>query len=211
IEEKRRVRRKFENDIIVTTLGKNFLFVFISRKLPQLWAKKGQVHVSNVGWGYYVVKFETIGDYERAMFLGSWMIGDHYDFIQDWRPYFQREDSPFSTLIVWVRHTGIPLEYFDGVILTIIGNKIGETVRLDHTTLEGSRGNFSRIRVEVDLSKPFLSKYRLRRRVRRIEYDGLHTVSYSCGCYGYAQDSCSKKVDEVMMVDREVLVANLIF
>ncbi|CAN1148993.1 hypothetical protein LINPERHAP2_LOCUS16789 [Linum perenne] len=35
--------------------------------------------------------------------------------------------------------------------------------------LEGSRENFARLCVEVDLSKPLLSKYRLRSRVRRIE------------------------------------------
>ncbi|CAN1194147.1 hypothetical protein LINPERHAP2_LOCUS42402 [Linum perenne] len=58
------------------------------------------------------------------------MAGDHYVVIQDWRPYFQLEDDPISTLGVWVRLTGIPLEYFDGAILTIIGNRIGKTVRL---------------------------------------------------------------------------------
>ncbi|CAN1124661.1 hypothetical protein LINPERHAP2_LOCUS2464 [Linum perenne] len=118
------------------------------------------------------------------------MVGDHYVVIQDWRPYFQPEDSPISTLRVWVRLPGIPLEYFDATILTIIDNRIGKMVILDNTTLEGSRGNFARICVEVYFSNPLLSKYRLRRRVRRIEYEGLHTIFYSCGCYGHARDLC---------------------
>ncbi|CAN1148797.1 hypothetical protein LINPERHAP2_LOCUS16682, partial [Linum perenne] len=42
---------------------------------------------------------------------------------------------------VWVRLPSVPLEYFDAAILTIIGNRIGKTVRLDLTTLGGSRGN----------------------------------------------------------------------
>ncbi|CAN1139917.1 hypothetical protein LINPERHAP1_LOCUS15163 [Linum perenne] len=70
VEEKRRVRRKFDNAIIVSTLGKSFPFPFMSRKLPQIWAKKGRLQISNAGWGYYVVKFETVSDYERAMFGG---------------------------------------------------------------------------------------------------------------------------------------------
>ncbi|CAN1154114.1 hypothetical protein LINPERHAP2_LOCUS19827 [Linum perenne] len=121
------------------------------------------------------------------------MVGDHYIVIKDWRPYFQPEDDPISTLRVWVRLPGIPLEYFDATILTIIGNRIGKTVRLDGTTLEGSRGNFARICVEVDLSKPLLSKYRLRQRVRRIEYEGLHTICFSCGCYGHTLEHCPTK------------------
>ncbi|CAN1273808.1 hypothetical protein LINPERPRIM_LOCUS15199 [Linum perenne] len=168
----------------------------MSRKLPQLWAKKGRIQVCDVGWGYYVVKFDTVGDYEHAMFGGPWMVGDHYVVIQDWRPYFQPEDSPISTLRVWVRLPGVPLEYFDAAILTIIGNRIGKTVRLDLTTLGGSRSNFARICVEVDLSKPLLSKYRLRRRVRRIEYEGLHTICYSCGCFGHVQDQCMNIPEE---------------
>ncbi|CAN1187237.1 hypothetical protein LINPERHAP2_LOCUS38612 [Linum perenne] len=136
-------------------LGKSFAFPFMSRNLPQLWEKKGRIEVCDVGWGYYVVKFDTVGDYERAMFGGPWM-----------------------------------------VVLTIIGNKIGKTVRLDLTTMGGSRGNFARICVEVDLSKPLLSKYRLRRRVCHIEYEGLHTICYSCGCFGHVQDQCQKKAEE---------------
>ncbi|CAN1136797.1 hypothetical protein LINPERHAP2_LOCUS9676 [Linum perenne] len=94
----------------------------MSRKLPQLWAKKGRIQVCDVGWGYYVVKFGTVGDYEHAMFGGPWMVGDQ-----------------------------------------IIRNRIGKTVRLDLTTLGGSRGDFARNCVEVDLSKPLLSKYQLQR------------------------------------------------
>ncbi|CAN1273486.1 hypothetical protein LINPERPRIM_LOCUS15066 [Linum perenne] len=160
---------------------------------------------------YYVVRFETIGDYERAMFGGPWMVGDHYVVIQNWRPYFQPEDSTISTLRVWVRLPGVPLEYYDATILTIIGNKIGKTVRLDNTTLEGSRGNFARICVEVDLAKPLLSKYRLHRRVRRIEYEGLHTICFSCGCYGHAQDACDKKAEEELEENSEIMISNPIF
>ncbi|CAN1271017.1 hypothetical protein LINPERPRIM_LOCUS14082 [Linum perenne] len=162
----------------------------MSRKIPQIWGKKGGVRISDVGWGFFVVKLESVEDYERAMFGGPWMVGDHYIVIQDWRPYFRPEDSTLSTLRVWVRLPGLPLEYFDYGILKRIGDKIGTTVRIDHTTLEGARGNFARICVEVDLSKPLLSKYRLRRRVRRIEYEGLHTICFGCGCYGHEEGAC---------------------
>ncbi|CAN1317507.1 hypothetical protein LINPERPRIM_LOCUS30465 [Linum perenne] len=63
----------------------------MSRKLPQLWARKGLVKVSDVGFGFYIVKFETMVDFERAMFGGPWMINDHYVVIQEWRPHFRLE------------------------------------------------------------------------------------------------------------------------
>ncbi|CAN1195088.1 hypothetical protein LINPERHAP2_LOCUS42916 [Linum perenne] len=134
----------------------------MSIKLPQLWAKKGAIRVSDVGFGFYIVNFETIADYERAMFGGPWMVA----------------------------------------ILKLIGDRIGKTVRIDHTTLEGSRGNFARICVEVDLSKPLLSKYRLRRRVRRIEYEGLHTICFNCGCFGHKVEAC-KQAPEVEVTENQ--------
>ncbi|CAN1149595.1 hypothetical protein LINPERHAP2_LOCUS17108 [Linum perenne] len=121
----------------------------MSRKLPQIWAKKGAVRVSDVRFGYYVVNFETISNYDPAMFGGPWMVNDHYVVIQEWRPYFRPEETFLSTLRVWVRLPGIPFEYFDRKILQLIGDHIGKTVRIDHTTLEGSRWNFARICVRL--------------------------------------------------------------
>ncbi|CAN1129038.1 Putative ribonuclease H protein At1g65750 [Linum perenne] len=111
----------------------------MSRKLPQLWAKKGGIQVSDVGFGFYVVNFESVADYERALFGGPWMVNDHYVVIQEWRPHFRPEDTVLSTLRVWVRLPGIPLEYFDRSILQIIGDRIGRTVRIDNTTLEATQ------------------------------------------------------------------------
>ncbi|CAN1167008.1 hypothetical protein LINPERHAP2_LOCUS26982 [Linum perenne] len=183
----------------------------MSRKLPQLWAKKGSIVVSDVGFGFYIVRFETVADYERALFGGPWMINDHYVVIQEWRPYFRPEDTILTTLRVWVRLPGLPLEYFDHSILKIIGDRIGRTVRIDHTTLEGSRGNFARLCVEVDLSKPLLSKYRLRRRVRRIEYEGLHVICFNCGCYGHKDETCKKEPEAEIVHNQTTLFANPVF
>ncbi|CAN1131806.1 hypothetical protein LINPERHAP2_LOCUS6604 [Linum perenne] len=209
--EKSRVRRKFADAIIINTLGKVFPYTFMSRKIPQLWGKKGVVRISDVGWGFFVVKFDSVEDYERAMFGGPWMVGDHYVVIQTWRPYFRPEDSTLSTLRLWVRLPGLPLEYFDYSILQRIGDRIGKTVRIDHTTLEGTRGNFARICVEVDLSKPLLSKYRLRRRVRRVEYEGLHTICFGCGCYGHEESACPETIDAEKSLPGSTSFSNPVF
>ncbi|CAN1164233.1 hypothetical protein LINPERHAP2_LOCUS25470 [Linum perenne] len=183
----------------------------MSRKLPQLWSKKGGVQVSDVGFGFYVVNFETVADYERAMFGGPWMVNDHYVVIQELRPYFHPEETFLSTLRVWVRLPGLPFEYFDHAILKHISDRIGKTVRIDNTTLEGSRCNFARICVEVNLAKPLLSKYMLRRRVRRIEYEGLHTICFNCGCYGHKEEACKQEPETMVSEIQPTVFANPIF
>ena len=39
-----------------------------------------------------------------------------------------------------------------------------------------------------------LSKFRLHRRVRRIEYEALHLICFKCGRYGHRRDKCSEGI-----------------
>ncbi|KAJ9189664.1 hypothetical protein P3X46_000929 [Hevea brasiliensis] len=57
-------------------------------------------------------------------------------------------------------------------------------------TLQASRGKFARMCVEVDLSKPLLFKFCLRKWVRLIEYEDMHLVCFSCGFYGHRSENC---------------------
>ncbi|CAN1249351.1 hypothetical protein LINPERPRIM_LOCUS7119 [Linum perenne] len=92
------------------------------------------------------------------------------------------------------------------VVLTLVGNKIGKTVRVDGTTLFGARGNYARICVEIDPHKPLVSKYRLHRRVRRVEYEGLHGICFECGRYDHEKKSCP-----VLKVQEQEAPTNSVF
>ncbi|CAN1146327.1 hypothetical protein LINPERHAP2_LOCUS15185 [Linum perenne] len=158
-------RNRWRRALIFRTLGKSFPYEFMSRKIQQLWSKHGGISVWDIGFGHYVAKFMHAGDYERALFEGPWLIRGHYIVAEEWRPNFEHGYSEVNKIRAWVRLPNLPVEYFDPDILTTIGDKIGKTIRLDNTTMSGTRGNFARICVEIDLHKPLLSKYRLRRRV----------------------------------------------
>jgi len=44
--------------------------------------------------------------------------------------------------------------------------------------------------IEVDLSKPLLSKFRLHGKVWRIQYEGLKLICFKCGKIGHKEDTC---------------------
>ena len=44
--------------------------------------------------------------------------------------------------------------------------------------------------VEVDLSKPLLSKFRLHGRVWKIQYEGLRLICFKCGKIGHKEENC---------------------
>ncbi|CAN1169998.1 hypothetical protein LINPERHAP2_LOCUS28731 [Linum perenne] len=65
--DKARLHLAWRNALIVRSLGKSFPYFFMVQKLQQLWARKGSVGIWDIGFGDYVVKFESLDDYERAI------------------------------------------------------------------------------------------------------------------------------------------------
>ena len=70
-----------------------------------------------------------------------------------------------------------------GEFLMRIGERIGRLVKVDQAIDQVLRGKYARICVEVDITKPLLERFKLRRRIRRIEYEGIHLVCFQCEVY----------------------------
>lgn len=76
------------------------------------------------------------------------------------------------------------------MILSTIGNKIGRTVKVDKNTLQVKKGNYARIYVEVNLTKPLLTMFSIKGRMYKIEYEGLHLLCLSCARFGHYRERC---------------------
>ncbi|XVF50455.1 hypothetical protein PTKIN_Ptkin04bG0102100 [Pterospermum kingtungense] len=87
-----------------------------------------------------------------------------------------------------------------------IDEKIGRPICVDQATDLVSKGKFARLCVEIDITKPLLVKFKLRRRIRKIEYEGIHLVCFNCGVYGHRKDTCPAFGHERNHVDRMALV-----
>ena len=77
-----------------------------------------------------------------------------------------------------------------------VGSKIGNPIKIDDATSTVSRGHYARICVEVDQMKPLISKFRLKRRVRRLEHEGIHLMCFGCGMYEHRIEDCPQVLRE---------------
>jgi len=75
----------------------------------------------------------------------------------------------------------------------MIRSKVGKVRGINQTTMHVERVRFTRLSVEVDLSKPLLSKFHLHGKILRIEYEGLKFISFNCGKVGHKDESCPSK------------------
>ncbi|CAL1356336.1 unnamed protein product [Linum trigynum] len=184
---------RWKRALVVRVLGHSFPFLFLQRRLLSMWARTGPITVAAMGRGFYSVRFTTEQDFERALTEGPWMIEDHYVLTRVWTRGFEPEDEELSKTLVWARLPKLPMDYYDEELIANVGNSVGRFVKIDEATRQATRGHFARMCVEVDLSRPLICKYKLERRTRRIEYEGLHKVCFTCGRYGHTDDICPKK------------------
>ncbi|KAJ8423230.1 LOW QUALITY PROTEIN: hypothetical protein Cgig2_027656 [Carnegiea gigantea] len=79
-------------------------------------------------------------------------------------------------------------------------SRIRNVRRVDNTTANVEWGQFTRLSIEVDLTKPLLSRFRLKGRIWRVQYKGLRVICFKCRTQGHKEDACplgqdAEKVD----------------
>ncbi|KAK4272616.1 hypothetical protein QN277_021145 [Acacia crassicarpa] len=190
---KKRMYKVWRDSLIIKLLGRNIGFKALESRVQSFWAKRGVTKLINIGHGYFVVKFSNKEDYMLALTGAPWMIYDHYLIVRPWEPQFNSGKAKVDKAAVWIRLPRIFLEYYDKEALSFIGDRIGETVKVDINTSCQLRGHYARLCVVVDLSKRLMSGFTLDGENYYIEYKGLHMLCTECGIYGHRQESCPEK------------------
>jgi hypothetical protein len=182
--------------LITKVMGKSVNFKTIDNNLQRKWAKKGPIKVVDMADGYFLVYFSCEEDYNHALFEGPWRVADHYLLVQRWSKLFFQEAAMSSKVAVWLRIPKLPLELYNTEFLWRIGSSLGTMLKIDRLTSIHSRGKFARICVELDLDKPLFSHILIRGHKLFIEYEGLHQICFSCGCYGHKAEQCKEITEQ---------------
>ncbi|XP_074297726.1 uncharacterized protein LOC141628487 [Silene latifolia] len=157
-EEKSKLRKPWRRSLIIKMFYKNIGYLSLMRKLQAKWSIRGKLTLTNLTGSYYIARFTSREDYNFIITQGLWMIDDHYLTIRKWVPNFVPFEDSIKFLTAWVRIPNLPVEYFNEFFLKKVGAEIGEVVRIDKNTASAERDQFTRMSVEVDISKPLISK-----------------------------------------------------
>ncbi|CAI0378673.1 unnamed protein product [Linum tenue] len=130
------------------------------------------------------------------------MVGDNYLTVHPWTEDFNPYEHEISSTMVWARLLEIPIQYFHPVAVMKIGQRIGKPLRVDHATSTGARSDYARVCVQVDLTKPLLSMFRLHGKKYFVQYEGLDRICLQCGTYRErGQCSCMHVTTEMETED----------
>lgn len=113
----------------------------------------GRLDIVDLGYDYFLARFETKEDLDRVLREGPWFIGQHFLAIKPWQPEFTASNADLSQVAVWVRFLGLPIEFYDTEVLKKIGSSIGPVLRIDSHTASNVRGCYARLCVQVNHEK----------------------------------------------------------
>ncbi|KAG8482418.1 hypothetical protein CXB51_024080 [Gossypium anomalum] len=154
--------KDMELTVVIKLLGRKIGYATLQNKIHSLWKPSQPFRLMDIENGYYLAKFQNVGNFERVLSLGPWIVYGQYLTVQPWSIEFNPSKPYPNMVMAWIRLPGLP-----GHI-------------------------FARMTVYVNLGKALTSKVLINGIPQRIEYEHLPTACFSCGHYGHKQDICPK-------------------
>ncbi|XP_020989778.1 uncharacterized protein LOC110276993 [Arachis duranensis] len=110
----------------------------------------------DVGFGYFMVKFDAGEDREEVMLGGPWLIDGHYVAVKPWDIDFRPCEESFGSTLVWVRISGLPIWCYQEQAMMRIASAIGVPIKVDLATKLAERGRYARVCVQINLGLPVI-------------------------------------------------------
>ncbi|XP_016731355.1 uncharacterized protein [Gossypium hirsutum] len=139
--------------------------------------------------GYFLIKFQSHEDYEKFLTPGPWIVFGHYLMVQPWTLELNPLQAFPNKTTIWVWLLGLLGYFYKLRVLEEIRGLIGKVTKLDFQIEKDSRGKFSRMAMFIDLGKSLISQILVNGVVRRVEFESLLLVCFSCGRFGHMQNS----------------------
>ena len=133
-EMKHKLASLWQTSIIIKLMGRQLGYRALQTRLAGIWRPTGKWTLIDIGYGFFIVRFDIPQDYQHALMDGPWFVGDHYLHVQAWEADFHPHVAKISTTAVWIHLEQLPIEYYHPEFLKHVGNKLGKLLRIDAVT-----------------------------------------------------------------------------
>ncbi|KAL6289824.1 hypothetical protein ACE6H2_007334 [Prunus campanulata] len=140
--------------------------------------------------GFFIVRFVLEEDFLYVVTGGPWVVAGQYVVVKKWRPNVCAAKEHVSRITIWVRLSGMGVEFFNSETIKCIGDLIGSSYKVDVHTVGQMRGKFARACVEIDLNKPLIPYLVVEGRPVRVEYKNLPVICFNCCRVGHNKEYC---------------------
>lgn len=81
-ELKRKMERPWQTSVILKLMGKQLGYQALQTKVMSIWRPAGNMNLIDIGYSFFIMKFEVLKDYHHALMDGPWFVGKQYLHVQ---------------------------------------------------------------------------------------------------------------------------------
>lgn len=178
--------------------GKSIMKQSVESVLSRIWNISEPATFLKVERSTLLVIFKSAADQHKVLDGGPWSVEGNAVLLQQWESGMTEEDFHNNLINVWVQVRRLPFEFrcykYAKDIVKFAGEVV-ENISTDDQNEEVFCGQFVRIKIRLDVSKPILPGLFLRREDRNpvwiaFKYEKLPIMCFKCGLIGHDFKMC---------------------
>ncbi|XP_030941664.1 uncharacterized protein LOC115966600 [Quercus lobata] len=140
-----------------------------------MWKPVGRMDIIDLEHGHFLIKFGLKSDLDEVLKGKPWFVGQQFLAIRQWEPEFKASKVLCSSVAIWLR-SDLPIEFYEPTILKKIGSTIGPMLRIDSHTINGERGSFAKICIQINVEKPLIKTMKIGKMAQVVLYEGINDI-----------------------------------
>ncbi|KAL4339612.1 hypothetical protein GQ457_08G033210 [Hibiscus cannabinus] len=172
------------------------------RIFRSVWKSKNVSEILELCPNFFMIK--PVSEEAKNMNLKRrpWVVHEDLFSLELYNPMWRAANFDFNNMVIWIRVYLLPLQAMNITMGLQLGGCIGKVISMDHRVEGGNLGEFLRIRVALDITKPLQLCVLLGNGHSRkptpclLKYERLPRFCYFCGLLGHDLAAClSKRVE----------------
>lgn len=120
----------------------------------EMYRVMGPFSVLDMSKWFYLIRYKKPEMVSSIMWEKPWTVSRMVLQLTPWKDYFLPMFEKLHLADIWVQLRHLPIEFWSGEMLELIGEQFRRLFKVDDHTEKLSRTKFAKICVEIDLPKP---------------------------------------------------------
>ncbi|GAV62979.1 DUF4283 domain-containing protein, partial [Cephalotus follicularis] len=120
--------------IVASLVGKKLPGRSVKEILSRKWGQVGRFTFHMVEAGVFMVKFENVQARDWLLNNGPWDVWGYHLAIRPWIKGMSLALSDCRSMSVWVKLTGVPVQFWNKAGLSYIASVLGKPLHMDTST-----------------------------------------------------------------------------
>ncbi|KAL4340688.1 hypothetical protein GQ457_08G033290 [Hibiscus cannabinus] len=171
----------------------------VCRIFRYVWKSKNITEILELRPNFFLIKPVDATAKDMILKRRPWVVHEDLFSIEAYNPEWGAVDFDFMNMVIWVRVYQLPLRAMNCTMGLQLGGTIGRAIGVDHRVEGGNLGEFLRIRVSIDITKPLRRCILLGNGQGKkpspcpLKYERLPRFCYHCGLLGHDLAACLAK------------------